>query len=93
VWRKLYNEDLNYLYSSPNIVQVIKVRRMIWAGHVARTWREEVYTESWWGNLRERDHLGDPGMDGRIIIRWIFMKLDVMGGSTWLRIRTGSGHL
>jgi len=33
-WRRLHNEELNYLYSSPNIVQVIKSRRMIWAGHV-----------------------------------------------------------
>ena len=35
-WRKLRNEELNYLYSSPNIVRVIKSRRMRWAGHVAR---------------------------------------------------------
>ena len=35
-WRKLHNEELNDLYSSPSIVQVIKSRRMIWAGHVAR---------------------------------------------------------
>jgi hypothetical protein len=34
-WRKLYIEELNYLYSSPNIVRVIKSRRMRWAGHVA----------------------------------------------------------
>jgi hypothetical protein len=34
-WRKLHNEELNYLYSSPTIVQVIKFRRMKWAGHVA----------------------------------------------------------
>jgi hypothetical protein len=45
----------------------------------------------WWGNLRERDHLGDPGVCGRIIFRWIFMKWNVgaLTGSIWLRIRTG----
>ena len=35
-WRKLHNEELNDLYSSTNIVRVIKSRRLIWAGHVAR---------------------------------------------------------
>ena len=35
-WRKLHNEELNDLYPSPNIVRVIKLRRMRWAGHVAR---------------------------------------------------------
>jgi hypothetical protein len=35
-WRKLYNEELNYLYSSPNIFRLIKLRIMSWAGHVAR---------------------------------------------------------
>jgi len=34
-------------------------------------------TEFWWGNLRERDHLGDPGIDGRIILRWIIRKQDM----------------
>jgi len=39
--------------------------------------REEAYTGFWWGNLKEREHLGDPGLDGRIILRWIFRKWDV----------------
>ena len=45
------------------------------------------------GNLREGDHLGDPGVDGRII--WIFRKWDVgvWTGSSWLRIWTGDGRL
>jgi hypothetical protein len=34
----------------------------------------EACTGFWWGNLRERDHWGDPGVDGRIILRWIFKK-------------------
>jgi hypothetical protein len=39
--------------------------------------REEACTGFWWGNLRERDHWGDQGVDGRIILRWIFRKWDV----------------
>jgi hypothetical protein len=44
--------------------------------------------------VRETDHLGEPSIDGRIILRWIFRKWDVgIGtGSCWLRIRTGGGH-
>jgi len=40
----------------------------------------EVYTGIWWGNLRERNHLGDPGVDGSGILRRIFMKGDGGGG-------------
>jgi len=39
--------------------------------------RGEAYTGVWWGNLRVRDHLEDPGVNGRIILRWIHRKWDV----------------
>jgi len=53
-----------------------------------------MYTGFWWGNLRERDYLEDPGIEGRIILRWIFRKWDVVAWteSIWLRIETGGGH-
>jgi hypothetical protein len=55
----------------------------------------ETYTVFWWENLRKRDHLGDPGVDRRIILRWTSRKweMDVWTGSSWLRIGTGGGHL
>jgi hypothetical protein len=65
-WRKLHNEELSDLYSSPNI-RVIKSRRVKWAGHVARM--GERRGGFGWGNLRERYHLGDPGVDGRVILK------------------------
>jgi len=49
---------------------------MKWAGHVTRMRRGDVYTRVWCGNLRERDHLEDASLDGRIILKWIFRKWD-----------------
>jgi len=87
-WRKLHNEELNDLYSSPNIVRMIKLRRTRWAGHVVRVWRGGPNTGFWWENLKVRDHSEDPSVDGGVIIRWIFKKweLGVWTGSRWLRI-------
>ena len=70
------NEELNDMYSSHNVIRMIKSRRMRWAGQVARK-GGGTYTGFWWGNLRERDHLGDPGVDERTILRWIFRKWDL----------------
>jgi hypothetical protein len=55
----------------------------------------EAYTGFWWGNLKKRDHLEDQGVEGRIILRWIFRKGDVgvWTGSSWLRIQTVGWHL
>ena len=89
-WRRLHNEELNDLYSSPNIVRVIKSIRMRWAGHVARMGEERGRIGSWWGNRRERDHWGDLGVDGWIILRWISRRWTGLG---WLRTGTGGGSL
>jgi len=94
-WRKLQNEELNDLYSSPNTARVIKSRIIRWAGHVAHMRRGAVYTGFWWGNPRERDHLEDSCVDRRITLRWIVSKWDVGTwiGSVWLRKGTDGGLL
>jgi hypothetical protein len=54
-----------------------------------------MYEGFWWGNVRERDHLEDSGVDGSLIFRGIFRNWDVVAwtGSSWLRIGTSGGHL
>ena len=52
----------------------LKTRRMRRAGHVALMGRGEVRTGLWWGDLRERDHFEDVGVDGRILLERIFYK-------------------
>ena len=89
-WRKLHNEELDDLYSSPNIVRVIKSKRIKWAGHVARIERRGVYRvlvgkpkgkrprRTWEDNIKM--DLQEVGCGGA----WT--------GSIWLRIGTGGGH-
>jgi hypothetical protein len=72
-WRKLHSEELNDLYCSPHIIRALKTRRMRWAGHVARMGGEERCIQCFGReNLRERDHLEDPHVGGRIILSWVF---------------------
>ena len=71
---KLHNEELNDLYSSPNIVRVIQSRIMRWVGHVARMGESIGAYRVLVGKCEGKNHLGDPGIDGRIILKCIFRK-------------------
>jgi hypothetical protein len=70
-WRKLHNEELHNLYSSPNIIRIMKSRRMRWAMHVARMGRRRMHISYWWESQKETDHWGDQGVGGFTILKWI----------------------
>jgi hypothetical protein len=55
-WRKLHNEELHDLYSSPSSISIIKARRVRWAGHVARMGRGGMRIGCWWESRREGGH-------------------------------------
>jgi len=92
-WRKLYNVVLNDLFCSPNIVRVIKSRRIRWEGYVARMGERKGLDGVLVGKREEKAHLEDPSVDGKI--RLIFRKWNVgaWAGLSWLRIGTGGRHV
>jgi len=95
VWRKLHNEELSDLCSLPNIVRVVKSRRMRWAGHVVPMGEGRGVHRVLVGKPEGKRLLGRPRR------RWednIKMDLQEVGGVmgtgwSWLRIGTGGGHL
>jgi len=93
-WGKLHKEELNDLYSSPNIVQVIKSRRMRWAGNVARIGEGRGVYRVFVGKPEGKRPLERPGVDGIIILRRIFTTWDVgvWTALSWFRIGTGGGQ-
>jgi hypothetical protein len=58
-WRKLHNGELHNWYFSPNVIRIIKSRRMRWAGHVARMRVKGMHIGYWWESQKERDHSED----------------------------------
>jgi hypothetical protein len=72
-WRKLYNEELHNLYSSPSIIRIIKSRRMRWAGHAARIGEKRNVYRLLVGKPEGKRLLGRP------ISRWIDnIKMDLL---------------
>jgi hypothetical protein len=68
--RRLHEEQFYDPYSSPNIIRVIKPRRLSGSEHVTSVGREEVNTGLQCWNLWEREHFEDLGIDGRTILKW-----------------------
>jgi len=73
-WRKLHEEELNDLCSSPNIIRVIRSRRMKWKEHVVCMGNRRGVYRVLVGKTEGKNHLEDPGIDGKIILKWIFSK-------------------
>jgi hypothetical protein len=90
-WRKLHNEELRDLYSSPSIIRIIKPRRMRWAGHVARMREKRNAYRLLVGKPEGKRPLGRPRRRWWIILGWILEWWDgvMWAGLGWLRIGTG----
>jgi hypothetical protein len=89
-WRKLHNDELDNPYFSPNIVRVIKSRKMRWAGHVARMGEGEVFIGFLLGNSKGKDHWEDLVVGGRITLSWTLGREGSMGLTGFGCLKVGS---
>jgi hypothetical protein len=94
-WRKLHNEELNDLYSLPNIARVVKSRRIRWAGHVARMGEDRGVHRVLVGKPEGKRPLGRPTRRLEDNIKMDLQEVGV-GRGDWMELaqdRTGGGHL
>ena len=84
-WRNLHNEELNDLYSSPNIVRVIKSTRMTWAGHVARMDEGRDVHKVLVGKTRGKRPLGRPRRRWEDNIKMDLQKVE-RGCGDWMKL-------
>jgi hypothetical protein len=73
-WRKLHNEELHNLYSSPSIIRMIKSRRMRWARHIAQVGKREIHIGYWCENQKERYHWEDQDVGACMILKLILQR-------------------
>jgi hypothetical protein len=94
-WRKLHNDELHNLYSSPNIVRMIKSRRMRWAGHVARMGEGRGVYRFLIGKSEGKRSLGRPRRSWEDNIKMDLREIGINGGTGfgWLRIGSSGGLL
>jgi hypothetical protein len=81
------------LYSPPDIIRQIKSRRMRWTGHVVCMGGERNMTGFWWESLKEKDHLKDQGVDGRMGSKWTVGRLVGGGEVKWIHLAQGRNCL
>jgi hypothetical protein len=81
-WGVFVFEEVYARYSSPNVIRVIKSRRMRCAGHVACMGDRSSYTV-WWWDLKGKGHLQDIDVDGTTALKWIFKKRDGRHERPW----------
>jgi hypothetical protein len=90
--RRLHNEEPDDLYSSPNIIRVIKSRRMRWVGHVARMGERRSTYKVLVGKSEERNPIGRSRHRWEDNIKTNLQLIGALTGLSWLRIETGGGH-